>query len=91
METGEAIGLSLLVLGNDRGRDARTACLHLVHEALREAGEGLQSPPSETRAFEDACNGAGIPCEIHAENRDRTMQVWVTEKRAADARRLLSR
>jgi hypothetical protein len=51
----------------------------------------FEGPHSEARAFEDACNGAGIPCEIHVENRDRTMQVRVTEKRAANARRLLSR
>ena len=51
----------------------------------------FKGPPSEARAFEDACNGAGIPCEIHVGNRNPTMQLWVTKKRAADARRLLPR
>ena len=93
MEAGEAIGigLALLVLGTIVVATRGLSAFIWFTTVLEKRVMVFEGPPSEARAFEDACNGAGIPCEIHVGNRDLTMQLWVTEKRAADARRLLPR
>jgi len=91
MSAGEAIGVGLaigvvgIVVIAIRGLPALAWFQNLFDKRVKV----FEGPPSEAHTFEEALEQARISCDVHIGIQDLTMEVWVREKQASDARALI--